>query len=91
MPTNSPLQDADAQNKKLIGAMKAENKKLSNQLVKIQAQHFTLKAKFAATEKELNSANKRIQSDRISAIRMIVVHPEVTCPFCTRIFTPERK
>jgi len=67
----------------------AKIRQLTAKLYKLQNASDEIKQTVAEQNKELKDFRAKAKIPQIDGIRMIVVHPEVTCPNCHTKFKPK--
>lgn len=73
-----PHLELKAYNRELL----AKVRQLTTKSGKVRAENVELKQSLVEKETELNVLRKKAKAEPFSAIRMVVVHPEIECPFC---------
>ena len=84
-PTLDPHLELRAYNRELL----AKVRQLTKKLFKVQADNVEFKQSLVEIEKELKVHRAKAKNEQITAINMVIVHPEIECPYCLKQFKPK--
>lgn len=84
-PTLDPHLELRAYNRELLSKVR----QLTKKSYKVQVENVELKQSLVEKEKELKAHRTKARAENITAINMVVVHPEIECPYCRKQFKPK--